>query len=412
MLSLRGQKKIKTGHPWLTADDISQKSKLPRHPALMCFEGKWWLCSPESYLKLRRFGPIGDPDFPAGKAPPGATLDGGRFRSVFGPWLRLHFQKTLEQKIAALGIDTKKEDLCLRWIFSENDYVPGLIVDIFGQSVAVQINSAPIEMFWFEFRSSLEDSFKNLMGFSPQILELRTALVRHKEGLEIIPFDGEPATIPLNWNGLKWWMTPGGSQKTGSYFDQRTNHIEAAQFAKSLGAKSAWDICSYEGGFALQLLKHGLEKVLAVDQSEDALAVLNKNCALNDMDPDRLQTEKADMFEFLKRSETANADLVDFIVLDPPSLVKGRDSVQPALKALKDLNLLAMKKIKAGGGLVSCVCSHHFSEKAFLEALNAAAVGANRKIKIKKILGPAADHAPAKNFPEGRYLQAAFIEIS
>lgn len=416
MLSKRGLQKMKSNHPWLTADDLSNKLKLPRHPGIVALEGHWWLHSPASFIKLRRFGPALashglHPEFSKPKGKEYGNLELSKFRGLFAPWITLHLQNTLVKKLAALELQLDQEDPAFRWVFSENDFFPGLIVDVFGDILVAQLNAAPVETLWFEIRPALLNAYKNHFGREATLMELRTSSVRTKEGLDIIAPELAAEEKIIRWNGLKWVMSPGGAQKTGSYFDQRTNHTAAAQFAKGLGVKNAWDLCSYQGGFALQLLKAGVNHVLAVDQSADALATLQKNAGLNDFAPEEITTVKSDIFDFLKSDVGAGTDHPDFIVLDPPSFVKARQAVPQALKGLQELNQLALQKIKAGGGLVTCVCSHHIGEPNFLKIVHAAAIQAKRNIQVVKKLGPAIDHAPLKEFPEGRYLQAIFVKV-
>jgi 23S rRNA (cytosine1962-C5)-methyltransferase len=285
-----------------------------------------------------------------------------------------------------------------------------LIVDIFGSQVVAQLNSAPIEMFWYQIRANLLLAYKDVTNKSCEIVELRNSHVRTKEGLDIIPPEvSQNATNILNWNGFRWHMTPAGSQKTGAYFDQRENHSLAADFAKNRNAKTAWDLCSYQGGFALHLLRKGLH-VTAVDQSEDGLIQARANAKLNSLPDANLSTVRADIFDWLAE-QTKNKSTVDFIVLDPPSFVKSRTEITGALRGLKELNTKALQCLKSGGGLVTCVCSHHISEKDFHKTLLESAQLAKKDIEIVKTTGPSPDHTPAPNFPEGRYLQAWYVTV-
>ncbi|MEQ1663969.1 MAG: class I SAM-dependent methyltransferase, partial [Bdellovibrionales bacterium] len=314
-----------------------------------------------------------------------------------------------------------------------------LIIDVFGSTVVCQINSAPIEIFWFSFRKNIDTAFKKFLAKNAsetrvsatnvtvistpakptpsskfQILELRNSSVRKKEGLDIIGFE-QPKTPTainiLNWNGLLWNLTPAGSQKTGAYFDQRINHTRAAQVAKKNDYKSAWDLCTFQGGFALHLIKAGLN-VVALDQSEDSLKHVKSNLELNSLPPTKLELVHSDVFKWLQ-TKAAELNKPDMIILDPPSFVKSRDAIAPALKGYRELNTLALKCLKPGGILISCVCSHHISKPDYKKTLISAAKEAQVTIEILEVLGPSPDHLPNPeyNFPEGNYLQAWYVRL-
>jgi len=281
IVSKLGFKKMSDGHPWLMATDIIDRTILPPRAGAFLLGDHWWLHSPESFLRLRRLGPPLKGWMHTSRF--NTLTNADQFLTFFGDWALSHFKETLLRKISALGLtaDAKDEDLCLRWIFSENDFIPGLIVDLFGDTIVAQINSAPIEVFWIHIPKLLLKAFHDVTGREGHLLARRNGSIRRKEGLEIIePEEGDSQPTTLRWNGLKWHMQPGGSQKTGAYFDQRENHTYTAALAQKFKAKTAWDICSHEGGFSLHLLKAGLT-VTAVDQSAKALAVSQENIELN-----------------------------------------------------------------------------------------------------------------------------------
>lgn len=406
LISKGAFKNISEGHPWMTPKDVIDRTHIPKRPSAYQFAERWWLCSPESFLRLRRLGPpqegwMRNQQF-------NTITNADQFYAYFGPWMLEHFASTLKTKIAELKLDLATEDLCLRWIFSENDQLPGLIVDVFGQTVVAQINSAPVEIFWINIRKALIEAFQRVTQQEAKIIELRNAPVRQKEGLEVIA-PAEGAEQILRWNGLKWIMTPSGTQKTGAYFDQRENHRLTAHKAKEARYKTAWDLCSYQGGFSLPLLQLGLT-VTAVDQSAAALEIAQRNRELNNLSAELFKTECADIFEWLKEQDVAGAK-VDLIILDPPSFVRSRQEIEPALKGYKELNRLALSCLKPGGMLVSCVCSHHISRPMYLKLLQESAQLTTPKSKIKVIdtQGPSADHKPAKGFKEGDYLHAWYV---
>lgn len=403
-------KKMSSGHPWLVVTDIIDRTVLPARPSALQLGDHWWLCSPESFLRLRRLGPAqkGWMKTPRFESITNADL----FQAYFGDWLLEHFQNTLKKKIAALRLRGDQgrhddEDLCLRWIFSENDFVPGLIVDVFGPTVVAQINSAPVEVFWFPIRNLLRLAYESVTGSTPTIIELRNSPVRKKEGLDVIEPESAPETQVLRWNGFKWFMTPAGTQKTGAYFDQRENHRRTAELAQSYGLKTAWDLCSYQGGFSLHLLRAGLN-VTAVDQSSAALDRARQNVELNSLPLTNFRAERADIFEWLSLAAEQRHS-ADLIVLDPPSFVKSRNEIKSALRGYKELNALALRCLNPGGLLASCACSHHVTAKAYETVLKEAASATKSKVQLVEVRGPSPDHMAAPDFPEGAYLQAWYL---
>lgn len=362
----------------------------------------WFLHSPLSEIRLRRIGPstrLWGPQHIE------ECREIEQFEEHFLPLLMPLWARSLKQKRGQLPGES-----CLRWIFSESDLLPGLIVDIFGTTLVAQISTAPIEKLWPVLKRGLEKVFIEAGAASAAWRELRNAPVRKKEGLEIVaPADDINAEL-YSWNGLQWWMSPGGPQKTGAYLDQRDNHRRALGWAQRLGLKEAWDLCSFEGGFGLHLAKSAQMRVLAVDQSDEALQRARRNAEENGILPSLYQCEKKDVFLFLREAFDRQAK-VPMIVLDPPSFVKGKSEKKDALRGFKELNLRALHCLEAGGLLVSCACSHHISREDYGEMLRSAAHDARRNVRILEQAGPSPDHAPVLGMPESEYLQAWFLGV-
>jgi 23S rRNA (cytosine1962-C5)-methyltransferase len=408
LIAPRAFKNYSAGHPWLRADDIVERKTLPSRPSAFFYGEHWWMCSPNSYLRLRRIGP----NQPGWMKNPKLTriTNADQFTAFFGDWLYAHLKQTLLTKIEKMKF-AADEEKSLRWVFSENDFIPGLIVDVFGGQIMVaQLLTAPMETFWLGIKPILNDVFTEVFARAPkEFVELRTAAVRKLEELEIID---PPAMAPLKtrWNGFLWNMTPASTQKTGAYLDQRENHRHAADLARQLKCKTAWDICSYQGGFSLHLLGAGLS-VTAVDQSQAALDVLCENVQLNpELNPEKLTRVHADAFEWLKAQSVAGSK-ADAIILDPPSFVKNRENIATASKGYVELNSYALKCVSPQGLFVSCVCSHHISTDEYKKILTESARIAGRTFTIEAFLEASPDHSPAKGFSEGRYLQAWFLVI-
>jgi 23S rRNA (cytosine1962-C5)-methyltransferase len=403
-----GVDRIKKNHPWLRVTDLIDAKSAPARPSLVPIGGQLWLCSPASFLRFRRIGPRGH--FPGDKLKLVVT-NAAQAADFLKPWLLDHLKNVLINKIEAFHLQSRSEAICLRWIFSENDFIPGLIIDAFQDKIIAQLNSAPMEWLWPFIKDDVLKIYSQITQIKAHLIELRNSSVRLKENLPLIvnsEINTDLETTPLNWNGLIWNMAPGKNQKTGSYLDQRENHIKTKKYAETMHLKNAWDLCSYEGGFTLHLLKAGLT-VTAVDQSEHALEVLMQNIKSNELDANQITISHSDLFDFLDSDQKLPAP--DLIVLDPPSFVKNVKNLSPALKAYTDLNSKCMSAIQSGGLLVSCVCSQAVNKEVYKNVLIQSAAEARRKITILEMAGPSADHAPLAEFPEGDYLQAWFIKV-
>ena len=402
-----GLGRLRSGHPWLYEDHLSPKAFSLSEPAVVALGEHWFFYSPQSKLRLRRLGPSTrfwpDADLPRA---PIVTVE--EFARVFSEPLRELFAGSLKSRLQLAF----EGDACFRWIFAENDFVPGLLVEAYGHVLVAQIQSAPVEKFWPVLRKLLTEVYA--AGTSRKVSDLKVIEQRHLpvrklEGLELVDEARSDERHPLRWNGFDWSLCPGGTQKTGSYLDQAVNHRRTAELARKMKLRTAWDLCSFEGGFSLHLLEAGLE-VLAVDQSERALETLRANVRLNALPEDKLQVRKDDVFEFLKNEHKAGGS-VDLIVLDPPSFVKNPKDKERALRGFRDLNLRALHCLKPGGLLVSCSCSHHIQPDDYRRMLKGAAHDARRNVRILEIRGPAPDHAPLLGFVESEYLQAWYLEV-
>jgi 23S rRNA (cytosine1962-C5)-methyltransferase len=400
-----GFHRLSSGHPWLFRGNLTQEFfKTAKQPGLYPLGEHWFFYSTHSDISLRRFGPTERlwPGLPESERHP--IVDIQKFEALFGGWIELQLKNTLHRKRVLLS-----GEKCFRWIFSEADLLPGLIVDVFENDLACQIQTEPMELFWPVIKKLITRVLESELKLAPVIHELRRSKSRLKEGLPVVdePQASADRARWINWNGINWWMNPGLGQKTGAYFDQKDNHLAAAAWAKTLGYKEAWDLCCYHGGFGLQLAKQGLN-VLAVDDSEAALETARKNAVENKISG--FATEKSDVFEFLRSRYDQHAK-TELIMLDPPGVSGAKKNLPSALRGLKELNLRAMHCLKPGGMLVTCTCSHAISDELLTDVVRQAAHDVRRHLRVVEKRGPAPDHAPIIGFPESEYLRAWYLVI-
>ncbi|HZQ95190.1 MAG TPA: class I SAM-dependent rRNA methyltransferase [Candidatus Sulfotelmatobacter sp.] len=290
-----------------------------------------------------------------------------------------------------------------RIIFSEGDFLPGLIVDRYNDVLSLQIltqamDANPVRETVISQLSQQLDPASIVERVDPRVRELE-ALPPRASGL----LRGEKIATTLMMNGVRFHFEALEGQKTGAFLDQRENYAAAASYARGEGL----DVFCYQGGFALHLAAR-CTRVTGVDSSRPALEVADQNAALNGLE---IEWIEANAFDLLKDYSASNRRY-DTIVLDPPAFAKTRRDLDSALRGYKELNLRALKMLRPGGILVTCSCSYHVGQSGFLEMLGAAALDAHRKLRLVEVRGQAKDHPVLLNIPETAYLKCVVASVS
>ena len=283
-----------------------------------------------------------------------------------------------------------------RLIFSEGDFLPGLIVDRYNDVLAMQVLTQATDLNPVR-EGVISELVEKLQPIA--IIEKVDSRVRQLEQLPskesgiIFPANAMTGESPLpsplitqtefQMNGVRFLYNALAGQKTGAFLDQRENYAAAAKYARG----EALDVFCYQGGFALHLART-CEKVIGVDSSRPALETAEKNAALNGKEIEWLE---ANAFDLL-RDYSDQGKKYDCIVLDPPAFAKSRRDLPTALRGYKELNLRALKMLRPGGILVSCSCSYHVSEAELLETVSAAALDSHRTVRVLERRGASADH--------------------
>jgi 23S rRNA (cytosine1962-C5)-methyltransferase len=290
-----------------------------------------------------------------------------------------------------------------RVIFSEADFLPGLIVDRYNDLVSIQaltqaMDAEPVRSV---IMSELRDRLKPAAiaeRVDPRIRELEQLPAR-PSGLVL----GEKSSTVFTMNGVRFHYQALEGQKTGSFLDQRENYAAAARYAHG----EALDVFCYQGGFALHLAG-AFSKVTGVDSSRPALEVADRNAALNGRD---IEWVEANAFDLLRDYADAGRRY-DTIVLDPPAFAKSKANLETALRGYKELNLRALKMLRPGGILVTCCCSYHVSPAQYLEVVGDSARDVHRNLRIMENRGQAADHPILLSVPETEYLKCVVAYVS
>lgn len=291
-----------------------------------------------------------------------------------------------------------KDSTASRLVFSEADLLPGLIVDQYGDYLVLQLLSQGMDA----ARDVIVDCLTELLK-PAGIFARNDASVRKLENLpqEATVLAGEiPDLVPIEMNGLRLNADLKRGQKTGIYLDQRENYVAAARHAHG----RVLDCFTSTGGFALHCARTS-DQVDAVDSSELAIANGEANARANEIG--NIQFRQADVFEFLAGARQHYST----VILDPPAFAKSRKSLDDAARGYKEINQRALKLLGPGGVLVTCSCSHHFSEPALLEVVAAAALDAGKTLRVLDRRTQAADHPILLTVPETLYLKCLILEV-
>jgi 23S rRNA (cytosine1962-C5)-methyltransferase len=296
-----------------------------------------------------------------------------------------------------------RETNAYRVIFSEGDYLPGLIVDRYNEILSVQILTQAMDG---------EAARSALVGELSERLQPDSIAERvesHIRELEQLPprasglLMGEKTSSIFSMNGIQFHYDAGTGQKTGAFLDQRENYAAATQYAYG----EALDVFCYQGGFALHLARH-CSKVTGVDCSRPALEVADKNATLNQHEVEWIE---ANAFDLLKDYSAAGQQY-DTVVLDPPAFAKNRKNLETAMRGYKELNLRALKMLRPGGTLITCSCSYHVAEGEFLGVVVDAARDARRTLRLLEKRGQAKDHPIVLSVPETGYLKCLILRVT
>jgi 23S rRNA (cytosine1962-C5)-methyltransferase len=292
-----------------------------------------------------------------------------------------------------------------RLVFSEADFVPGLIVDIYNDIVTAQFLTSAMDQ--PEIRETVVRTLAEQLHPAGIVERVDTRI----QELEQMQFR-EPALLwgsrtetMFNLNGVRFHCHALTGQKTGAFLDQRENYAAAEQHASG----DVLDVFCYQGAFALHLAR-ACRSVTAVDSSLPALQVAEENERLNAADG-RAPVEwiEANAFDLLK-DYAASGRQYDTMILDPPAFAKSRRELSAALRGYKELNLRALKMLRPGGVLVTCSCSFHVSEADFLEMLRSAAADARRSLRVLERRTQSQDHPVLLSVPETAYLKCVILQ--
>ena len=307
------------------------------------------------------------------------------------------FARRLRQAFALRQRHLSAATTAYRIANGEGDFLPGLIVDRYGNFLVLQFFTAGMALFKQDIVEGL-GSLDSIHG----IFERSEGRVSADEGLEpavgVLSGEAPPEKITIEENGYKFLVDIRRGQKTGFFLDQRDHRVFLSAVARD---RTVLNCFSFSGAFSVYAFGGGAKEVVSLDSSMPALELAEKNLALNGFAGAPGELLKGDAFAYLKEIESK----FDLIVLDPPSLAHKRSDVDAATGGYKFLNLHAIQHLKPGAILLTFSCSQHLSIDLFQKVVFGAAVDARRKLAVIRRLSQPLDHPFGLQHPEGEYLK-------
>ena len=379
------QKKLLQGHPWVYGNEIESVEGEPEDGALV------------TVVDFR-----------------GRYMGTGFYNSKSLITVRLltHRQEEITDALIASRVKAACEyrrfvmsrpgtDSC-RLIYGEADRLPGVIADRFGGVIVLQVLALGMERFTQVIADTLIECEK------PDCLLLQNDdAIRRKEGMECftrVLHGTLPEENIIHENGVKLAVDVLGGQKTGYFLDQKDNHLFVRQFCKNA---RVLDCFSYIGAFALNAAAAGAKEVTAVDISEAAVKLIEKNAALNNAD---ITAVCANCFDFL-RAQVKAGEKYDVVVLDPPAFTKAHANMASACRGYKEIALSAMRLLPAGGVLATHSCSYHMPEEVFVNTVLSAAQDLHRQVRVITLRRQDIDHPVLAGYPESHYLKSLWLQM-
>lgn len=291
-----------------------------------------------------------------------------------------------------------------RLVFGEADFLPGLVIDRYADVLVIQITTAGME----HFTDTLIRVLQQLLNPHSILLRNDTSM-RDMEGLpkEIRAALGEPPQqMVLEENNVRFKTRIWDGQKTGWFYDHRSNRARLANYVKN---RHVLDVFSYIGGWGIQAACAGAAQVTCIDSSAAALEQLLENAALNQV-TDKVTTLLGDAFAELKTLLTKQQKF-DVVIVDPPAFIKRRKDFKAGLIAYRRLNQLALQLLNPEGILISASCSLHLGREQLLDVIRASAGEVKREIQIIEQGHQAPDHPVHPAIAETDYLKAFFVRV-
>ena len=379
------EESLKRFHPWVFSGAIARMDKVEEGDLVTVYDHEGNL--------------IGNGHFQIGSIAvrilsfDDTEIDGNFFLS------RLCEAYKMRQALGLLRLDNN----AFRLVHGEGDFLPGLVIDIYGTTAVMQAHSPGMHFARHLIADALtqlpDGVVKNVYYKSETTLPYKAQLDPQNTYIKGA-FDSDVAME----NGLKFHVDWLKGQKTGFFVDQRENRALLEHYAKD---RRVLNMFCYTGGFSFYALRGGAELVHSVDSSAKAISLTDANVELNFPDCERHQSFAVDAFKYLDEMTTS----YNLIILDPPAFAKHKSALRNALIGYRKLNAKAFEKIEPGGILFTFSCSQAVNKEQFRLAVFSAAAMSKRKVRILHQLTQPADHPINIYHPEGEYLKGLVLYV-
>lgn len=387
---------IRSGHPWLYDRALARKQPRlqPGQRVRVAYAGTpvaVGYANPGSPIAVRVLGL--DPDEPADAAWAG--------------------ERAYQAARSRVGDPLLTRTTGVRVIHGENDFMPGLVVDLYDDTAVVVFDGAAAAAFWEPLMDAV------VAGIARAGLAVARYWLRPvKDGTPAGPGDSAPAgrvlrgdeppeIIVIEEEGARFEVDVRRGQKTGFFLDQRPNRSLVRDMAAGL---RVLNLFSYTGGFSVQAALGGARRVTSVDVSGPAMEGARRNFARNGLDPAAHGFVTEDAFDYLDAVH-ARGERFELVIVDPPSFAPNARSKPRALKAYTALNRLALRAVEPGGWMLSASCSSHVTVQDMMSILAAAGELGGRRLRILQVRGAGSDHPILPAFPEGHYLKVLLLGV-
>ncbi len=387
VLKPREERRLQAGHLWIFSNEVDVASTpltafAPGAHVAVLSSGRRFLgyayVNPRTLISARVVGR--DPDYPPGKS------------------LLVH-----RLKVALALRDRLHAAPFYRLAYGEGDFLPGLVIDRYGDVLVAQLNTAGMDA----MKADIEEAIVKVVA-PRALLWKNDSPMRELEGLERrveAAFGDIPDAVVVPEGGVDFRVPLAGGQKTGWYFDQSANRALFASYAR--GAR-VLDVFSYAGAFGLQAKRAGAAAVTCIDSSATALAAAAATAEANGLEAELVEDDGFDALEAL----VAGRRRFDAIVVDPPAFIKRRKDHAKGLAAYRRINQLAMQLVDRDGFLMSCSCSYHLAPGELVDAVQRAARHRDRFAQLIAVGGQSPDHPVHPAIDETRYLRAFLFRVT
>jgi 23S rRNA (cytosine1962-C5)-methyltransferase len=373
--------RLASGHPWIFASDVIDRGAAQPGDAVQIVDNKGRPLGTAHYSSTSQIT---------------LRLLSSRVEPFDFSFLRARIEKALQLRERFV-----KDSDAYRLVHGEADLLPGLVVDRYGEHLVIQTLDQGMDRAKPDIIAVLNDLLK-----PASIVARNDVAVRKHEALPLetgVVSGTLPDRIQIAMNGFQWEANLLHGQKTGVFLDQRENYAAIRRYATG----RALDCFTCTGGFALHMAAN-CDSVEAVDSSAPALESAATNARANGIS--NVEFREADAFDLL--ASYANArQRFQTVVLDPPAFTKSRTNLQDAARGYKEINLRALRLLDSGGILVTCSCSHHFSESMLLETVAEAALDSGRTLRVLERRTQSQDHPILLTVPETHYLKCVVLQV-